>query len=151
MAICDKVAVMNDGFIHQYDTPVELINNPKTLFVSQFILGNNTLKIKVEDKYLNTCLGKLKISNYPKNKNINFLSISPKSISINKSIKGNAKVIAKEFLGDFYIYKVSIGNDELRVSTSFNNKFAIGEKCDVYPKKDNEFFIYPGSYKNKIK
>ena len=150
MAICDKVAVMNDGFIHQYDTPVELINNPKTLFVSRFILGNNTLKIKVEDRYLNTCLGKLKISNYPKNKKINFLSISPKSISINKSINGNAKVIAKEFLGDFYIYKVSIGNDELRVRTSFDNKFAIGEKCDVYPKKDKDFFIYPGSYKNKI-
>ena len=57
MSICNKVAVMNDGFIHQYDTPVELINNPKTLFVSSFILGNNTLKIKVEDRYLNTCLG----------------------------------------------------------------------------------------------
>ena len=150
MAICDKVAVMNDGFIHQYDTPVELINNPKTLFVSQFILGNNTLKINSEDRYLNTCLGKLKISNYPKDKNIKFLSISPKSILINKSIKGNAKVIAKEFLGDFYIYKVSIGKDELRVRTSLDNKFAIGEKCDVCPKKDNEFFIYPGCYKNKI-
>ena len=150
MAICDKVAVMNDAFIHQYDTPIELINNPKTLFVSRFILGNNTLKIKVEDRYLNTCLGKLKLSNYPKNKTISYLSISPKSISIKKSINGKAKVIAKEFLGDFYIYKVSIGNDELRVRTSCDNEFAIGDKCDVFPKKDNEFFIYPGSYKNKI-
>ncbi len=150
MAICDKVAVMNDGFIHQYDTPIGLINNPKTLFVSRFILGNNTLKIKVKDRCLNTSLGKFELSNYPKNKEINFLSISPKSISIKKSINGNAKVIAKEFLGDFYIYKVLIGNDELRVRTSFNNKFSIGEKCDVHPIKDNEFFIYPGSYKNKI-
>ena len=150
MAICDKVAVMNDGFIHQYDTPVGLINNPKTIFVSRFILGNNTLKIKVEDRYLNTCLGKLKLSNYPKNIKIKFLSISPKSISIIKSINGNAKVIAKEFLGDFYIYKVLIGNDELRVRTSLDNKLAIGDKCDVYPIKNNEFFIYPGSYKNKI-
>jgi len=150
MAICDKVAVMNDGFIHQYDTPVELINNPKTLFVSRFILGNNTLKIKIQDRHLNTCLGKLKLSNYPKHKKNNFLSISPNSISITKSINGNAKVIAKEFLGDFYIYKVSIGNDELRVRTSFDNKFEIGEKCEVYPKKNDEFYIYPGSYKNKI-
>ncbi len=150
MAICDKVAVMNDGFIHQHDTPFELINSPETLFVSRFILGNNTLKIKVEDNHLNTCLGKLKLSNYPKNKKINFLSISPKSISIKKSIKGNAKVISKEFLGDFYIYKVSIGNDQLRVRTPIDNKFSIGEECDVFPKKDKEFFIYPGSYKNKI-
>ena len=150
MAICDKVAVMNDGFIHQDDTPVELINNPKTLFVSRFILGNNTLKIKVDDNTLNTCLGKLKLSNYPKSKKVHFLSISPKSLLIKKSTNGKAKIIAKEFLGDYFIYKVSIGNEEIRVRTPFENKFTIGEKCDVYPKKDNEFFIYPGSYKNKI-
>ncbi len=150
MAICDKVAVMNDGVIHQCDTPVELINNPKTLFVSSFILGNNILKIKVEGRYINTCIGKLKLSNYPHNQKINYLSISPKAISIKKSINGQAKVIAKEFLGDFFIYKVLIGNDELRVRTSFDDEFTIGEKCDVYPKKDNEFFIYPGSYKNKV-
>ena len=150
MAICDKVAVMNDGFIHQCDTPVELINNPKTLFVSSFILGNNILKIKVEDEFLYTCLGKLKLSNYPKNKNIKFLSISPKSISIKKSANGEAKVISKEFLGDFFVYKVLIGDDELRVRASFEEKFTIGEKCDLYLKKNNEFFIYPGSYKNKV-
>jgi len=150
MAICDKVAVMNDGFIHQNDNPLELINKPKTLFVSSFILGNNTLKTKVSDKHLNTCIGKLKLQNYPKNNKINFLSISPKSISIKKSINGKAKVIAKEFLGDFFIYKVSIGNDELRIRTSFEDKFSIGERCDVYPKKKKEFFIYPGSYKNII-
>ena len=92
----------------------------------------------------------MKLNNYPKNKKINFLSISPKSISIKKSSKGNAKVIAKEFLGDFYIYKVLIGNDQLRVRTTFDNKFDIGEKCEVYPKKDSDFYIYPGSYKNKI-
>ena len=78
------------------------------------------------------------------------MSISPKSISIKKSINGKAKVIAKEFLGDFFIYKVSIGNDELRIRTSFEDKFSIGERCDVYPKKKKEFFIYPGSYKNII-
>ena len=37
MSICDKVAVMHEGKIHQIDTPVNLINNPKTLFVSSFI------------------------------------------------------------------------------------------------------------------
>ena len=150
MAICDKVAVMNDGFIHQYDAPFELINNPKTLFVSRFILGNNTLKIKIEDNYIKTCIGKLKLTNFPKSKKNNYLSISPKSISIKKSINGNAKVVAKEFLGDFFIYKVLIGEDELRVRASLDNKFSIGEKCNVCPIKKSEFFIYPGSYVNKI-
>ena len=53
MSICNKVAVMNEGKIHQIDTPMKLLENPKTIFVSSFILGNNILKLT---KISNTCL-----------------------------------------------------------------------------------------------
>ena len=29
ISICDKVAVMNEGEIHQIDTPINLLKNPK--------------------------------------------------------------------------------------------------------------------------
>ena len=45
MSICDKVAVMNEGKIHQVDSPIKLLENPKTIFVSSFILGNNIIKL----------------------------------------------------------------------------------------------------------
>ena len=150
MAICDKVAVMNDGYIHQYEKPTELINNPKTLFVSSFILGNNILNIKLEKDYLVSNIWKIKVSNYPRNVELKFLSIPPKSISIKKSIKGNCKVIAKEFLGDFYIYKIAIGSEHLRIRAALKNELNIGENCEINLVKNSEIFLYPGGYKKLI-
>ncbi len=147
MSICDKVAVMKEGKIHQIDKPINLLENPKTLFVSSFILGNNILKITKEENSYVSCLGKINTSDLLANKNFEFLSISPKSISINKSINGNAVVISKEFLGEYFIYKVSINAENLRVRTNLNNLLNIGDKCTLTKNKDNHVYLYPGGHK----
>ena len=147
MSICDKVAVMKEGKIHQIDKPINLLENPKTLFVSSFILGNNILKITKEENSYVSCLGKINTSDLLANKNFEFLSISPKSISINKSINGNAVVISKEFLGEYFIYKVSINGENLRVRTNLNNLLNIGDKCTLTKNKDNHVYLYPGGQK----
>ena len=150
MAICDKVAVMNEGIIHQNETPIGLINNPKTLFVSNFILGNNVLKIKLDQNIVISSIGNLVATNFSKKTEIKYLSISPKCISLLESDEGTAKVIAKEFLGDFFIYKISIGIDTLRVRTKLNINIKIGSKCNIKLLKNSEFFLFPGGYKNLI-
>ena len=147
MSICDKVAVMKEGTIHQIDKPINLLENPKTLFVSSFILGNNILNIRKEDNSYFSCLGKINNLDLQANKDIEFLSISPKSISINKSINGNAVVISKEFLGEYFMYKVSINGQSLRVRTNINNLLNIGDKCTLTTNKDSFVYLYPGAYK----
>ncbi|MBN2534441.1 MAG: sn-glycerol-3-phosphate ABC transporter ATP-binding protein UgpC [Spirochaetales bacterium] len=37
MTLADRIAVMKDGFIHQFDTPQQLYDNPANLFVAGFI------------------------------------------------------------------------------------------------------------------
>lgn len=37
MTMGDRIAVMNDGIVEQFDTPVNLYHNPKNLFVAAFI------------------------------------------------------------------------------------------------------------------
>ena len=150
MAICDKVAVMNDGHIHQIDEPSELINNPKTLFVSSFILGNNILKINFSGEIINTVLGSFYNINLNKNLDIKYLSISPKSISIEKSLNGKGTVISKEYLGEYFIYKVLIKDIYIRVRTHLKNNIEIGEKCNLNLIKNMEYFLFPGGFKNKI-
>jgi iron(III) transport system ATP-binding protein len=61
MSICDKVAVMNEGKIHQVDSPIKLLENPKTIFVSSFILGNNILNLKKEENSFSCCIGEINI------------------------------------------------------------------------------------------
>ena len=108
MSICDKVAVMSDGKIHQIDTPINLLNNPKSIFVSSFILGNNIINLKKNGNSYISCLGEINSSDYLKNTNINSMSISPKFISIKRSESGDAIVISKEFLGEFLLSLIHI-------------------------------------------
>ena len=150
MAICDKVAVMNNGHIHQIDEPSQLVNNPKTLFVSSFILGNNILNIKFSKGVIKTVLGSLKANVLEENLDIKYLSIPPKSISLEKSLIGKGTVIAKEYLGEYFIYKVLIQNTHIRVRTHLTNNIDIGEKCNLNLIKDMEYFLFPGGFKNKI-
>ena len=147
MSICDKVAVMKEGTIHQIDKPINLLENPKTLFVSSFILGNNILNIRKEDNSYFSCLGKINNLDLQSNQNLEFLSISPKFISINRSRNGNAVVISKEFLGEYFMYKVSINGQSLRVRTNINNLLNIGDKCTLTTNKDSFVYLYPGAYK----
>ena len=147
MSICDKVAVMNEGKIHQIDTPINLLNNPKTLFVSSFILGNNILNLKRNGESYISCLGEIDCSGLKNNTNIKSMSISPKFISIKKSKSGNAIVISKEFLGEFLIYKVSINENILRVRTNINNLLNKGDKCFLSISQNSYYFLFPGAHK----
>ncbi len=150
LSICDKVAVMNEGKIHQIDKPINLLENPKTLFVSSFILGNNILKLKKVNHSYFSCLGELKTSEILENSIFKYMSISPKYLSINKSNDGNAVVVSKEFLGEYLIYKVSIKGEFLRVRSCTNNLLNLGDKCNINLVNNGFYFLYPGAQKIKI-
>ena len=147
MSICDKVAVMNEGKIDQIDTPINLLNNPKTTFVSSFILGNNILNLKKKGNAYMSCLCEINSSELLNNTDIKNMSISPKFISIKRSRSGNAIVLSKEFLGEYLIYKVSINENILRVRTNINNLLNIGDKCSLSVNKNSYYFLYPGAQK----
>ena len=147
MSICDKVAVMNEGEIHQIDTPLKLLENPKTIFVSSFILGNNILKLKKVKNSYSSCICKIKDSFLKSTKKIKYISISPKFISIKRSNDGDAFIVSKEFLGEHFIYKISINDENLRVRTSINENYNVGDNCFLSINKDSFCFIYPGSQK----
>ena len=150
MSICDKVAVMNEGVIHQIDTPINILENPKTIFVSSFILGNNILKFNKIDNSFFTCLGEVCSSKLIDNPDIKYMSIAPKFLSINAATNGNAVIVSREFLGDYFVYKVSINGETLRVKTDINNLLNINEKCSIRIKLNSYYFLYPGAHKIHI-
>ena len=52
MTMGDRIVVMKDGFIQQVDTPMNLYNHPKNMFVAGFIgsPAMNFIKVRVEQK-----------------------------------------------------------------------------------------------------
>ncbi len=149
MAICDKVAVMNKGEIHQLDKPQKIINNPKSLFVSFFILANNILKLHFKGEFISSVIGNIKVNIFPDHE-IKFLSIAPKSFSLEVKKDGKGLIVAKEFLGEYFIYKVKIANANLRVRTNIDENHNIGENCDITIIEGSEGFLFPGGYKTII-
>ena len=147
MSICNKVAVMNQGEIHQIDSPIEILDNPKTIFVSSFILGNNILNLKKDEKNYSCCLGEINTSSLRGEVNIKFISIAPKFIFIERSNDGKAIIVSKEFMGEYFIYKVSLNGETLRVRTNINNSLNIGDNCILSIAKNSFFFVYPGAHK----
>ena len=119
----------------------------RTIFVSSFILGNNIINLKKNGNSYISCLGEINSSEYLKNTSFKSMSISPKFITIERSESGNEKVISKEFLGEFLIYKVTINGNILRVRTDINNLLNNGDKCSVSINTNSYYFLYPGAYK----
>jgi ABC-type proline/glycine betaine transport system ATPase subunit len=48
----DKIMVMNEGVIHQLDTPENIVKNPSDDFVKTFVLDNLQLKLDSLIKYV---------------------------------------------------------------------------------------------------
>ena len=111
------------------------------------ILGNNIINLKKYGNSYISCLGEIKSSENLKNQSIKCMSISPKFISIKRSESGAAKVISKEFFGEFLIYKVTINGNILRVRTDINNLLYNGDKCSLSINKNSYYFLYPGAHK----
>ena len=92
MTLGDRLMVLNDGVVEQFGTPIELYDNPRTIFVAGFIgsPSMNFIPAECTEKNISLCNGK-KIK-----KNINFkgkilIGIRPEHLEEDK--KGNIKIV----------------------------------------------------------
>ena len=136
MTLADKIVVLNEGKIIQIGSPFELYNNPKNLFVAQFI-GTpkmNILECSQKEGYI--YLNKNKKTNIKaKKENIFKIGVRPDGIEICKPVKnilgGNIKFC--EYLGsEQYVYIDCELKDKLIVvKLDPNTKIVLNEKVGL--------------------
>ena len=148
MTLADKIVIMNKGIIEQTGSPSDIYNNPKNVFVAEFI-GNpkmNIIKIKKKDIINNNTL---RLFNKDiKFENLNFQSeiyigIRPEDISLeNKSeISIDTSVDIIENLGSEKIIYTHINDKEIRLKSTKN----ITEKnLTIYLPK-NKLYLFDGN------
>lgn len=131
-SISDKVAVMNNGIIEQYDTPENIYNRPKTEFVARFIGFENFINLnrlegnkyksdigtifEVEsDIYSKNCLGTIKPDDI--------------TISDNKNEKNyiTGTVQVRTFLGKAYQYEMETPLGKIIVNENANRMYQVGD------------------------
>lgn len=110
LSISDKIVVMNNGKIEQIGTPEEIYYNPKNDYVAEFI-GKSNFIFKQDKKEL----------------------IRPENIKIEKDDQGKGKILNKEFMGAYTIFKVNFNNQELYVNIQGEKgkDFKIGDRVKV--------------------
>ena len=92
MTLGDRLMVLNNGVVEQFGTPIELYDNPRTIFVAGFIgsPAMNFIPAECTEKNISLCNGK-KIKKYIKYKGKILIGIRPEHLEENK--KGNIKIV----------------------------------------------------------
>ena len=111
--VSDKMLIVKNGKIIQYDKPENIYNKPLNRFIAEFVGETNKIEAKINKSgEILTPFGKINClecgtSPIKCNNNKHFCLIRPEDISFGKNgVK--CKVLDKFFLGDIWEYKVLI-------------------------------------------
>ena len=153
MTLADHIVVMNKGNIEQFGSPDDIYNNPKNVFVAEFI-GNpkmNILKIKKEN-VINRNTFKL-FNKEVKFENLNFenglyVGIRPEDISIdnNSDLSFKTSIDLIENLGSEKIIYTHLDGSEIRIKSSKDIK---NKNITIYLPK-NKLYLFDDN-KNRLK
>lgn len=134
-SISDKVAVMNNGNIEQYDTPENIYKYPKTEFVARFIGFDNFIKVKKDEQFYTDNFGNKYEVDYKDNRDEAVATIRPDDIEIS-SEKLDRNVIegivdVRTFLGDSYQYEVNTAVGKINVNNKSETLYNQGDKINL--------------------
>ena len=153
MTLADKIVIMNKGNIEQFGAPDNIYNDPKNIFVAEFI-GNpkmNIIKIDKKDiknkDTFNLFNKEIKFENSNFENGL-YVGIRPEDISLKNeseiSVEINIELI--ENLGSEKIIYTRLNNTEIRIKSPKNIK---GKNITIYLPK-NKLYLFD-DVKNRIR
>jgi iron(III) transport system ATP-binding protein len=150
LAICDRVAVLRDGVLHQCAAPQELVNAPATPFVGRFVLQANLLPAQLEAGRVQTPLGALHplpgegLPAIPGAGEELELLVSPEAVVLSPDPEGEAWVLGREFLGREWLVQVQSGSHRLRLRLPLDQAAQRGLRCRLSLRPGSEALLFPG-------
>ena len=153
MTLADKIVIMNKGNIEQFGAPDNIYNDPKNIFVAEFI-GNpkmNIIKIDKKDiknkDTFNLFNKEIKFENSNFENGL-YVGIRPEDISLKNeseiAVEVNIELI--ENLGSEKIIYARLNNTEIRIKTTENIK---DKNITIYLPK-NKLYLFDVN-KNRLK
>ncbi len=134
-AMADKVAVMQDGQLHQWDTPYTIYHEPRTRFVARFIGQGEFLIGRVNAAgEIESALGTLKatkIHGLKEGQDVEVL-LRPDDVLHNDDSSFQARIINKRFRGSHFLYRVELpSRQRLFCFASSHHNHALGENIGI--------------------
>ena len=153
MTLADKIVILNKGKIEQFGSPDEIYNNPKNIFVAEFI-GNPRMNIiKVENKNIinensiRLFNKEIKFEKLKLDKEV-YVGFRPEDVSLEKNseIAINIEIELIENLGSEKIIYCHLDGTEIRIKSSKTIK---DKKITIYLPK-NKLYLFDKD-KNRLK
>ncbi len=145
LAICDRVAVLRDGELHQCTEPNNLVHKPATPFVGRFVLQRNVVPVEIFGTEILTPLGPIKGVENIRGSSANELMIDEKSLQIKRDPNGKAKILGREFLGNHWRLRVKLSDFILRIQHPLDQPIQVGENCFVGFRPGESGILFPGT------
>ena len=150
LAICDRVAVMKDGNLHQCSPPSQLVQEPSTKFVAKFVLQRNLINVNVFENTILTPLGSI---NKPKGIKAGIkytLLVDEDSIYIEKAHSGNSKILSREFYGNCWQLRIRCDDQIIRAVYNDYPVPSVGSKCNIRFIEEKWGLLIPGLIKCRL-
>ena len=153
MTLADKIVIMNKGRIEQFGSPEDIYNNPRNIFVAEFI-GNpkmNILKVEKKDIINKNSLRLFNKEIHFENSNFDnelYIGIRPEDISLEDKSEIATKVTIDliENLGSEKIIYSHVNGTEIRIKSTKNIK---DKDITIYLPK-NKLYLFDND-KNRFK
>ena len=170
LAVCDRVAILHQGRLHQCASPMELVTRPATAFVGRFVLQGNLLPVQRRGPLLHSALGAFAAPDAdrlpPEDSELQLL-LTPEALSLDplapQAAAGSGEaaravdavpaldagprvtVLGREFLGREWLVSVDLEGRSLRVRLPLSQRLERGQPCRLRLRPGAEALLYPGA------
>jgi iron(III) transport system ATP-binding protein len=146
LAICDRVAVLGDGVVHQIAPPRQLVQQPATAFVGRFLLQANLLSASLEAGQLITPLGIISAGQWRwagEDQHRNGLHqagqpleplevmLRQEDLQLESHPQGEWQLVGREFLGSAWLALLECRGQRLRLKLPLDHPCELGMNCRV--------------------
>jgi iron(III) transport system ATP-binding protein len=148
LAICDRVAVLGDGVVHQIAPPRQLVQQPATAFVGRFLLQANLLSASLEAGQLVTPLGIIaagqwrragedqhgdgeSVAGQPLAGQPLEVMLRQEDLQLESHPQGEWQLVGREFLGSAWLALLECRGQRLRLKLPLDHPCDLGMSCRV--------------------
>jgi iron(III) transport system ATP-binding protein len=134
LAISDKIAVMQNGYLEQIGTPEDIYIQPASRFVAEFVTHANFLPAFRQGNYWKTEIGEFKIPVVDLSRGVNSgeLMLREEEIMLHPDDNALVEVSDRQFLGREYRYCLKTASGKrLHARTAIHTQLSIGTKVQL--------------------
>lgn len=124
LSFADKVGVMSQGKLCQFNTPENIYQTPNSAFVAEFLGHTNLIEVDIQNQQASSPLGTLNIHTNETGRQ--WVSLRPEYIELTPDPLANGRVISREFRGHDFFYHVELNGQEYKVLAPFHCSLALG-------------------------